>query len=109
MFARHVTIRLRADSLTKFVRVMENSVTPLLREQEGFLDQITLISAERTEAVVISFWDSKESEETFDRTRNPEVLSRLLEVIEGDARVELFEVVTSISKYINHETARGQK
>jgi heme-degrading monooxygenase HmoA len=108
MFARHVTMRLKADSLAKFVRVMENDVIPLLREQDGFLDQITLISTERAEAIVITFWDRKESEEAFNRTRNPEVLHGLLGVIEGNPRVEIFEVVTSISKYFNYETPRGK-
>jgi len=108
MFARHVTMKLRADSLTKFVLVMENGVIPLLREQEGFLDQITLISAERVEAIVITLWDRKESEEAFNRTRNPEVISRLLEVIDRSPEVGLFEVVTSISKNIDHETTRGK-
>jgi len=111
MFARQVTMRLRADSLTKFVRVMDNGVIPLLREQEGFLDQITLISAERVEAVVITFWDRKESEEAFNRTRNPEVLSRLLEVLEGSPAVELFEVVTSIPSIsiTRRQEAKGER
>ncbi|HXG94886.1 MAG TPA: hypothetical protein VNN73_21280 [Blastocatellia bacterium] len=74
---------------------MENGVIPLLREQEGFLDQITLISAERVEAMVITFWDGKESEEAFNRRQNPEILSQLLEVIEGNPKVDLFEVATS--------------
>ena len=97
MFARHVTMKLRPDSVNKFVRVMENGVVPLLREQEGFLDQITLISPERVEAVVITFWDRKESEEAFNRTENPEVLTRLLQVIEGNPEVRLFEVIQTIS------------
>lgn len=107
MFARHVTMRLRADSLTKFAHVMENSVIPLLREQEGFLDQIVLVSAERAEAIVVTFWASKESEESFNRTQNPEVLTRLLEVLEGNPTVELFEAVTSVSRHISQGTAKG--
>jgi hypothetical protein len=88
---------LRADSLKGFMRVIESGVIPLLREQEGFVDQITLISPERAEAIVISFWENKESEEAFNRTRNPEVLRGLLEVIEGTPRVDLFEVASIVS------------
>ncbi|HEY7914504.1 MAG TPA: hypothetical protein VIG62_21510, partial [Blastocatellia bacterium] len=97
MLARHVTMTLRADSLKGFMRVIESGVIPLLREQEGFVDQITLISPERAEAIVISFWENKESEEAFNRTRNPEVLRGLLEVIEGTPRVDLFEVASIVS------------
>jgi heme-degrading monooxygenase HmoA len=97
MLARHVTMTLRADSLTRFTRVIETRVIPLLREQEGFLDQITLISPERAEAIVITFWENKDSEEAFNRTRNPEVLRGLLEVIEGTPKVDLFEVASIVS------------
>lgn len=95
MFARHVTLQLRADSLTKFGQVMDDYVFPLLLEQDGFLDHTTLISTERVEAIVITFWSSKESEEAFNRTRNPEVLTRLLEVLEGTPKVDVFEVVSA--------------
>lgn len=93
MFARHVTLKLRADSVAKFARVIESEVTPLLRKQEGFLHQVTLLSPERAGAVVITFWDQKESEEAFNRTRNPEILRSLLEVVEGTPEVDLFEVI----------------
>jgi hypothetical protein len=95
---------LRADSLIRFMRVMETEVIPLLREQEGFWDQITLISPERAEAIVITFWENKESEEAFNRTRNPDVLRGLLGVIEGTPRVALFEVASIIS---NANAGRG--
>ena len=95
MFARHVTMRLRADSVTRFARIMDTEVLPLLRRQAGFLDQITLVSPERAEAAVITFWHTKESEEAFNRTDNPEVLKKLLDVIEGSPRIDLFEVAGS--------------
>jgi heme-degrading monooxygenase HmoA len=95
MFARHVSMRLRADSVTRFVHVIETEVNPLLRKQAGFLDQITFVSPECAEAIVITFWDKKESEESFNRTRDPEVLRSLLEVIEGTPRVDRFEVINS--------------
>jgi hypothetical protein len=95
---------LRADSLKRFMRVIETEVIPLLREQEGFWDQITLISPERAEAIVITFWENKESEEAFNRTRNPDVLRGLLDVIEGTPRVALFEVASIIS---NANAGRG--
>ena len=95
MFARHVTMRLRADSVTEFAVVIETEVIDLLRKQPGFVDQITLISPDRAEAVFITFWQTRESEEAFDRAQNPEVLERLLGVIEGSPQVNLFEFANS--------------
>ncbi|MCI0488888.1 MAG: hypothetical protein L0229_20040 [Blastocatellia bacterium] len=93
MFARHVSMRLRADSVIEFARVIEAEVIPLLREQEGFLDQVILLSQESAEAIVITFWDRKESEEAFNRTRSPRVSRSLLEVIEGSPKIDIFEVI----------------
>lgn len=93
MFARHVTMRLRSDSVTKFAVVIETEVIDLLRRQPGFLDQVTLISPERAEAIVITFWETKESEEAFNRTQNPEVLRKLLGVVEGTPQINPFEFV----------------
>jgi heme-degrading monooxygenase HmoA len=87
-------MRLRADSVTKFGVVIETVVMDLLRRQPGFVDQITLISPEQAEAVVITFWQTRESEEAFNRTQNPEVLEKLLSVIEGTPQVNLFEFVS---------------
>jgi heme-degrading monooxygenase HmoA len=95
MVARHVTIRLRPDSVAKFARIVETEVTPLLRRQDGFLRHYTLLSLERAEAIVITLWDSKEAEEAFNRTQNPELSRSLLEVVEGTPKVDLFEVMVS--------------
>jgi heme-degrading monooxygenase HmoA len=95
MFVRHVTIELRAGSLTRFARIIEAEVLPLLRKQDGFRDQVTMVAPDCTEAVVITFWDDEESEEAFNRARNPEVARRLLEVVDGSPRVERFEAITS--------------
>ena len=84
-------MRLRADSVTKFAVIIETEVIDLLRRQPGFLDQITLISPERAEAIFITFWEARKSEEAFNRTENPEVLEKLLDVIEGSPQVNLFE------------------
>jgi hypothetical protein len=93
MFARHVTIKLRPDSVVSLARVIEAEIIPLLREQAGFLDLVTLVSPDCADAVVITFWDKRESEEAFNRTQNPEVLTILLEVIEGTPKVDFFEVI----------------
>jgi hypothetical protein len=95
MFARHVSLKLRADSVSRFARVIASEVVPVLRRQSGFADQITLISPECTEAIFITFWDNQESEQAFDRMQNPEVVKSLLEVIEGDPKVEFLEVIDS--------------
>ena len=105
MFIRHVTMRLREDYVTRFARILGSEVIPLLREQEGFLEYITLISPERLEAVVITFWETEESEEAFVRTRNPEVSRSLFDVIEGTPRVDTFDILDSTISYLAAQKA----
>ena len=95
MFTRHVTAKLKANSAAQFTRAIENDIIPLLRQQKGFRDEITLVAPERAEALSITFWETKEDAEAYHRTKYPEVLKTLSTVVEGTPKVETFEVITS--------------
>lgn len=95
MFAHNVTLRFYPDSASELSRILQNRAIPLLQERSGFLDAITLTSPERSEALVISFWDTRESAEAYDRIRYVEFLRALLSVIEGIPKVEMFQVTDS--------------
>ena len=101
MFTRTVTIKLKANSAPEFTRLNESNILPLLRKQNGFRDEITLVAPERSEALAISFWDTKENAENYNRTGYPEVLKFMSNVIEGTPKVETFE----LSSTTLHKTA----
>jgi len=95
MFARHVTMKLKANSAPQFSRLIDNEILPLLRKQKGFRDEITFVSPERAQAVGISLWDTKEDAVAYKRTGYPEVLKALAKVLKGKPTVETFEVANS--------------
>jgi heme-degrading monooxygenase HmoA len=95
MFTRHVTIKLKANSAAEFTRVIENEIIPLLRKQKGFRDEVTFVVPERSEAIALSFWDTKENAEAYNRTGYQEVLKTLSKVVEGDPKIETYEVANS--------------
>jgi heme-degrading monooxygenase HmoA len=95
MFTRHVTIKLKANSAAEFTRVIENEIIPLLRKQKGFRDEVTFVVPERSEAIALSFWDTKEDAEAYNRTGYQEVLKTLSKVVEGDPKIETYEVANS--------------
>ena len=95
MYARHVSIVLRAGSHAEVVRKVEAEILPLLREQKGFVDQISFIDPAGKDAVVVSLWDSRESAEAYSRRIFPEVYGILAELIEGRPRVQCYEVANS--------------
>src|SRR5712692_8599469 len=73
MFARHVTMRLKPNTVAEFTTTLENEVIPLLQKQKGFRDEIVLVVPGGTEAVGISFWDQKENADAYSRETYPEV------------------------------------
>lgn len=95
MFIRNVTMKLKANAAPEFNRIIENEVLPLLRKQPGFRDEITLVAPERSEAVGISFWETKENLETYTRNGYPELLRIVAKVVEGTPEVGIFELSTS--------------
>jgi hypothetical protein len=95
MFTRTITLKLKANSAQDFTRLNENEVIPLLRKQKGFRDEITFVSPERSEALAISLWDTKENAEAYNRTAYPEVLKIMSKVAEGTPNVNTFELSNS--------------
>ena len=95
MFGRQVTLKLKANSGTELNRIAEAEILPILRKQKGFCDETTFIAAERSEAVVNSFWDTKADAEAYDRTAYADVLKTLSNVIDGPPTVKTFEFANS--------------
>lgn len=95
MFARSVSMNLKANKAAEFTRTINDEVVPLLRKQKGFLDEIVLAVPGKTEAVGISLWDRKESAETYNREAYPQVQKSLENVVEGAPVVKTYEVTSS--------------
>ena len=95
MFTRQVIMELKPNVTTEFTNAIDSKVLPLLRKQKGFRDLITFGAPDRSEAIAISFWDTKEEAEAYNVTGYPEVLKTLTGLVEGTPRVGLAEVVTS--------------
>ena len=95
MFARSVSIRLKANSVAEFTNLMDNETIPLLRKQKGFRDEMTFVTADGKEAVGISLWDQKDNAETYNRDSYPQVLKSMGRVVEGTPQVHSYEVTNS--------------
>ena len=95
MFARNVSMRLKANSVAEFTQTLEKEIIPLLRKQKGFQDEIAFVVPGGMEAVAISLWDQKENAEAYNRGTYPAVLKALGKVVEGTPQVHTFEVSNS--------------
>jgi heme-degrading monooxygenase HmoA len=96
MYAHQVVMNLKhANGAPELTRTLENELIPLLRAQQGFREEITLVVPGGTKVVAISLWDKKESADAYHRGGYPEALNILAEVVEGNPRVEAYEVVNA--------------
>ena len=95
MYARNLTLHLKANSTAEFTRTVEADVLPVLRKQSGFKDEITFVDAGRNEAVAISLWDKKESADAYNRDTYPQVLKSMAGVVEGTPELDSYEVSNS--------------
>lgn len=95
MFARKVSMHLKTDRGGEFIQKMENEIIPLLRKQEGFLDEITLISQSGREVYAYSFWENSADAEKYEQTTFAEVTRLLAAVIDGALRINTYMVANS--------------
>jgi len=95
MFARRVSMQLKANSVAEFTQRIEKDILPLLRKQTGFRDEITFVVPGGSEAFGISLWENKENAEAYNRGLYPEVAKILARVVEGTPKVENYEVANS--------------
>jgi quinol monooxygenase YgiN len=105
MFARSVSLRLKPDTLTQFTQILENEIVPLLRQQEGFQDEITFATVGSPDVIAMSIWDTQEHLEAYNQKTFPQVLKSLETVLDGTPRVK---VRTVISTTIGNATAAAK-
>lgn len=95
-FARTVHFRIKDGKKDEFNRLFENEVLPVLRKQDGFREEVTLMSPER--CMGISLWSDDKSARSYHESAYPKVLDKLNPVIEGTPTVENYEIaLTTVS------------
>lgn len=97
MFARKIRMKLKPNSAIEFSRLFDHQILPELRKQQGFKDGLTLVSGERSEAVAISFWDNRESADSFATHAYEGILDRLESVLADRPDVSTLVVSNSTS------------
>ena len=95
MYAREVSMQLKANTGAEFTRPIEQDILPRLRKQTGFADELTFLNPNGKGALAISLWDRKESADVYGRETYPQVLKDLANVVVGTPEVQAYEVSNS--------------
>jgi len=90
MYARKVSLCLKSEFVSLFLKKMEYEVIPLFRKQWGFLDHLIIVSDSGNLIYIYTFWENREASERFDCTTLPVLNKRLAGVVDGELRVHAF-------------------
>jgi quinol monooxygenase YgiN len=105
MFTRVVEVTSKTGKARDLTRTVNEKVLAILKNQTGFLDEITLVSDEDPNRVLaISFWKSKEHADAYQREQFNRVTDVISNLIEGAPQVRTFEVESSTV----HKIASGK-
>ncbi|MEX0878267.1 MAG: hypothetical protein WEB59_02715 [Thermoanaerobaculia bacterium] len=95
-FARNVHFQIKNGKEQEFAGLFEKDVLPMLRKQNGFLEEVTLVNPKGSHA--ISLWDNRKNADTYQTQTYPQVLAKLTPVIEGTPTVETYETASSYAR-----------
>lgn len=96
MFAHNVTYSVKPNMDREIAVKFEKEVLPILRNAQGFKDQITL-SRDKNEIVSISLWDKREQLDAFVKDTDAQVVKILSPMFTGSPDVRNYEVTNSTS------------
>ena len=106
MFSRQVEVRCKAGKNNELVRAINEKVLPILRKQQGFRDEISLVSHDDPNRIVgLSFWDGQEDAERYQREAFSQVAEVLRPFCEGEPKISTFDVSTSTAHKITQQAA----
>jgi quinol monooxygenase YgiN len=91
-FARNVQFLPKTGKETELNTLFEKEVLPMLRKQEGFEEEVTLLNPKG--ANFISLWDNRKHAETYEKATYPQVLAKLTPFIVGTPTVEIYETAS---------------
>jgi quinol monooxygenase YgiN len=95
-FARNVHFQIKSGKETEFNNLFEKEVLPILRKQDGFQEEVTLVNPKG--AHFISLWDNRKNAETYEKATYPQVLAKLTPCIVGTPNVETYETASSYAR-----------
>ena len=95
-FARNVQFQFKSGKETELNTLFEKEVLPMLRKQDGFQEEVTLLNPKG--ANFISLWDNRKNAEVYEKSTYPQVLAKLTPFIVGTPIVETYETASTYAR-----------
>jgi quinol monooxygenase YgiN len=93
MFTRVVELRCKAGKTNELTNIATEKVLPILRKQQGFQDEIALVSNTNPSRVLaISFWNKRDDAERYQREQFSKIAELLRPLCEGEPLISTYDV-----------------
>src|SRR5207253_9736501 len=101
MFTRVVEITCKSGKAKELSNIINEKVVPILKKQAGFVDEAVLVSdTESTRILGLSFWNSKDDADRYNREQYPKIQEMLKPLLETEPVIRTFDVPTSTTHRI---------
>jgi quinol monooxygenase YgiN len=102
MFTRVVEINCKAGKTNEVATLANDKVLPILRKQQGFQDEITLVShKDPNRMLALSFWTKREDAERYQREQFSHIAEMLRPLCSGEPVISTYDVNTSTVHHIH--------
>ena len=101
MFTRIVELTSKPGKAKELSKTITEKVVPILKKQTGFVDETVLVSdTESTRVLALSFWNSKEDAERYQREQYPAIHEMVRHLLEAEPVIRTFNVDSSTTHRI---------
>ncbi len=100
MFVRILTITVKPGQRYELARVIHDKHLPILQEFAGFRDQLSFLSPDGRQAILMSLWDSRVEAEVYAREGYPRVLAETEPLIDSTPVLSTYDVLYSTAYQI---------
>jgi heme-degrading monooxygenase HmoA len=105
MFTRTVEVTHKSGKARELANIINDKVLPILKKQKGFVDETALVSdTEDNRVLSLSFWNSKEDAEKYQREQYPAIHEMVRHLLEAEPVIRTFNVDSSTT----HRIAAGK-
>jgi heme-degrading monooxygenase HmoA len=95
MYMMFIDGDLKPDKKDEFLNAWSSQILPLLKKQDGFVDEILLLEEGSQKPCGLSFWNSKEHAERYRRDVFPQAKTFVEHLLSGTPKVRGFEVAAA--------------
>jgi heme-degrading monooxygenase HmoA len=102
MFTRVVEVTTKTGKAKDVCKTIQEKALPILKMQNGFVDEITLVSTtDPNRVLALSFWKTREDAQHYQQQQFSNVTNLIRNHLESDPKVETFDLENSTAHKIS--------